>query len=63
MYYFFKAVAESQREFEKDFPNGEYWWTAEMGMGYALTHYPIFLLETFVEAMAIFGVVYLIWGR
>ena len=62
MYFFFKGIRESEVEFNKDFPGGENYWTAEMGLGYTLVHYPVFLLEMILEAAAIVSVLYL-WHR
>lgn len=48
MWLYFKAVKESIKKFKEDYPNK--YWTAEFGFGYAVTKYPLFLLETFLEA-------------
>ena len=58
MFFGIKGMIESLKYWKKHFSGDERTpWTAEFSMGYTLRHYPIFLLEIFIEDFVLFGIV------
>ena len=56
MWLYIKANREADKWFEENKGPDDYY-TAEFAIGYVLTHHPLFLVETFFEALFIVGLV------
>ena len=51
MWLYFKGIIEADKKHKKEFSDSPY--TAEYAIGYTLVHYPLFIVELFIECIAV----------